>query len=130
MYISILDFKHVCMCVTEVGWMVRGGTRLVTHDLCTYYTLCMCVTKSGAKSGTTSCGNWSGCKQGAAAEVDANREQLLKWMQSGSSCWSGCNQGAAAEVDAIREQLLNWTQLGSSCWSGHNWGELGLATRE
>jgi len=79
---TILEHNHyikilvVCMCVCALRkWGVWGGrTRLVTHDLCTLY--CVCIITSGHR---------------AAAEMDVIGEQQLKRMQS-------------AEVDVIREQ--------------------------
>jgi len=40
-YIKILV---VCVCITEMGCL-GGRTRLVTHDLCTLY--CVCIITSG-----------------------------------------------------------------------------------
>jgi len=72
----------VCMCVCVCVYVhyrsgtYRGGTRLVTCDLCTYYTLyCVCVITSRHS-------------QGAAVEADIIGEQQLKRTQSGSSSWS------------------------------------------
>ena len=39
-------------------------------------------------------------------QADAMGEQQSKWTQSGSSSRGRCNLGAAAEVDANREQQL------------------------
>jgi len=73
-YIKILVMR-VCVCITKMGYVFGGGrTRLVTHDLCTLY--CVCIITSGHR---------------AAAEMDVIGEQQLKRMQS-------------AEVDVIREQ--------------------------
>ena len=41
-------------------------------------------------------------------------QQLMKWIQLGSSSWGGHKWGAVAEVDVIVE--LKWTQMGNNSW--------------
>jgi len=90
-YTPMSRFLHVCMCV----WVMEvvcsgGGTRLVTRDLHTYYTLyCAWV--------------W--------LQAHANRE--LKQTQGLRSSWSRLNRAAAAEIDTIGEQV--WPHETSAC---------------
>ena len=74
----------VCVYVHYRSGTYRGGTRLVTCDLCIYYTLyCVCVITSRRN-------------QGAATEADTIREQQLK-----------------CKADTIVEQQLKQMQSGS-----------------
>jgi len=83
------------VCVHYRSGTYRGGTRLVTCDLCTYYTLyCVCVITSRHS-------------QGAAVEADIIREQQLKRTQS-------CReQQLKCKADKILEQQLKQMQSGS-----------------
>ena len=82
----------VCACVKEVG-NSGGGIIVVTHDLCTYYTLYwVCVITSGRT-------------RGVAAEQDAVRWRGHNW---GAASWSGRSSAWPCETSAHqRHQLLH-----------------------
>jgi len=103
-YIKISLCVCVCVCECECVWL-GGGTRLVTWDLCTYYTVyCACVWSQADSTGELYTASWSGLGQRASAKADATPKQQLKWTKSGSSSsWSGRSRRAAAEVDEIRQ---------------------------
>ena len=106
----------VCVWVIEVG-IPRRGTRQVTCNLCTYYTLyCACVI---CNTGATqySCKNhWVYQTEMWGGREAQNKKRKMKQMQTGNSSWSGCNQGKAAEADTTWEQQLKQMQLESSNW--------------
>jgi len=59
----------VCVCVTEVG-SSGGGTIVVTQDIHTYTSYCICVITSERTRGATTeedADRWSGHNRGAAS---------------------------------------------------------------
>ena len=95
-YIKVLN---VCVCpyVTEAG-SLRGGTTVVTNDLCTYYTQYYVLRVRDNKQMHFRSSSWSGHNQRTAS-------------------WNGYSQGIVAEADEVGEQQLKRTQSGhSSVW--------------